>query len=56
VADANVLVLVVGSTPTGIALCAKLPPAWAYWPKHCISSCNYIDIQLEMFAKCSYCF
>ena len=41
--SANVSVLVVGSIPTGIALRAKLPLARAYRPKHCISSCHFID-------------
>ena len=41
--SANVSVLVVGSIPTGTALRAKLPLAPDYWPKHCISSCHFID-------------
>ena len=42
-AAANVSVLVVGSIPTSIALRAKLPLAWAYCPKHGISSSHLID-------------
>ena len=45
--SANVSGLVVGSIPTGIALHAKLPLAWAYWPKHCISSCHFIDNDIK---------
>ena len=44
---ANVSVLVVGSIPTGIALREKIPLAWAYKPKHCISKLtpSHSDVQ-----------